>query len=166
MAQEVANRDLHRVVGVCFLYRRSQGPYRYLALKRRSDLAVYPGLWTIPGGGMILADYQGTPKTSPDGWEDPLELAVRREVLEEAGAVIGPLRYLSNFSFIRPDGIPVFGVRFASPYQFGQVRIDPKDSTEYAWITAGEASSFSFLGNISDELRSLDALLLKEARRR
>ena len=156
MAQEVPNKNLHRIVGSCMIYDQEG---RFLILKRRPDLKVYPGLWTVPAGGMDTDDYANLPKTSPDGWEAPIEIALRREIKEEAGIEVGDLQYLSNFTFIRPYGIPVFGMRYAAPHLAGDVVIDPEDSTEFAWITADEVGNYDFLGRIADEIREYVAKL-------
>lgn len=159
MAQEVASKNLHRVVGACIIYRRRLRIPEYLILKRRDDAKVYPGLWTVPGGGMDRDDYEPLPQTSPDGWENPLQLATRREITEEAGVEVGEFEFLNDFAFIRPDNVPVFGVRFAAPYVSGEVRLDPKDSTEYAWITADQVPEYELLGDIPAEIARLDARL-------
>jgi 8-oxo-dGTP pyrophosphatase MutT (NUDIX family) len=156
MVQTVADIDLHRVVGACLIYNHAR---RFLILKRRPDLKVYPGLWTIPGGGMRKDDYAQLPQTSPDGWEAPLEIALRREIKEEANVEVGPLEYLSHFTFIRPDDVPVFGVRFAAPYVSGKVAIDPKDSTKHEWILALDVPAYNFLGNIADVICEFDEKL-------
>ena len=156
MAQDVETTNLHRVVGTCLIW--SAGNH-FLILKRRPDLEVYPGLWTVPGGGMDRADYEALPKTSPDGWESPLEIALRREIHEETGTEVGSFEYLGQFSFIRPDNIPVFGTRFAARYVSGKVTVDPEDSTEYKWITAAEVGDYEFLGRIADEIREFGAKL-------
>lgn len=160
MAQHVATRDLHRVVGVCFVYRRrDDGEYEYLILKRLPTLKVYPNLWTIPGGGMERSDYERIEKTSPDGWEKPLETVVRREVRDESNVEVGTLTYINDFTFVRPDDIPVLGIRFAAPYVSGEPRVDPDDASELKWITVREVSNYEFLGNIVAEIQALDARL-------
>lgn len=156
MVQVVANRDLHRIVGVCFIYNEKG---QFLITKRHPNLRVYPRLWTVPGGGMEREEYESTSQTSPDGWEKPLELSLRREIKEETGVEVGMLEYFNHFTFIRPDDIPVFGLRFCAPYLSGEVALDPEDSTEYAWITVDKVSHYEFLGNIPNELRALDAYL-------
>ena len=156
MAQEVANKNLHRIVGSCMIYDQE---VRFLALKRRPDLKVYPGLWTVPAGGMDRDDYALLPQTSPDGWENPLEIAMRREIKEEAGVEVGALEPLGHFTFIRPDNIPVFGMRFAAPYLSGEVTIDPEDSTEFAWVSVEEVGNYDFLGRIAEEIREFSEKL-------
>lgn len=152
MAQIVADFDRHRIVSVCFIYDEKD---RILILKRHPSLKVYPNLWTIPGGGMERDEYMLTPKTSPDGWENPLLESLRREVREESGVVVGECTYLNHFTFIRPDDIPVFGVRFMAPYVSGEVTLDPDDSTEFAWISLDDISSYEFLGDVPNQLRSV-----------
>ncbi len=165
MAQQVNVRDRHRIVSTCAVYRtRPDGRHEYLIMKRSEALPVYPGLWTVPGGGLDRDDYETTPKTSPDGWEVPLEISTRRETKEETGVEVGPLEYISHFTFIRKkDDVPVFGVRFAAQYLSGEVTLDPEDSTESTWATVDEIGNYNFLGDIARELRELDAVLTSRA---
>lgn len=158
MAEEVDVRDRYRIVGACIVWRRIHRIPKYLILKRRVDIRIYPGLWTVPSGGMELADYVTLPQTN-GGWENPLQRAVRREVREEAGIEVGELTFLNDFAFIRPDGVPVFGVRFAAPYVSGEVKLDPDEMTEYAWIAEYEMAEYALLGNIAAEIRALDERL-------
>lgn len=159
MAQIVEVRDLHRVVGPCIVYRIDPDAIRYLILKRHPNLKVYPNLWTVPGGGMDRDDYLSLPKTSPDGWENPIEISVRREVMQEGNVEVGEITYLNNFTFIRGDDIAVFGLRFYAPYVSGEARFDPEDATEVKWITAAETPNYEFLGNIPAEIDRVEALL-------
>ncbi len=156
MAQTVIDKNRHRIVGACLIYNPAR---QFLIIKRHQNLKVYPSLWTVPGGGMDRTDYESLPQSSPDGWESPLEAALRREILEEAGIKVGNIEYLSHFTFIRPDNIPVFGIRFAAPYASGDVVLDPKDSTEFAWISADKAGEYDLLGRIADEMREFDEKL-------
>lgn len=153
MVQKVAHKDLHRVVMTCLIY-NDKG--RYFIMKRSPNLKVYPGKWTIPGGGLETDDYINEPQTSPDTWDRVVSYALRREVMEESGIVVGELEYHGSAAFIRPDGIPVVILRFAGPYKSGEVKLDPEDSTEYAWVTAKEAESYDLLGNIPAEIKMMD----------
>lgn len=164
MADSVALADRHRVVCTCLVY-QVQGANRkipfYLAIKRHPGLKIFPGLWTLPGGGMNAIDYRGGLLQASGGWESPLDFAVRREVKEETAIEVGELEYLNNFAFIRDDDVPVFGVRFAAPYLSGEVVLDPNDSVDYAWVNAEglDVSDFEFLGNIPNVIRAFDKRL-------
>lgn len=165
MADKALTSHLHRVVGNCIIYREDKDGFKFLALKRHPNAKVYPGLWCVPGGGMDRTDYEHLPKTSPDGWESPVEIATRREILEESGLTVGELEYLSHFTFIRPDDIPVVGFRFAAPYLSGEVVLDPTDATEHVWITAEKAASYDFLGTIAQDIQALHVRLMERAKK-
>jgi 8-oxo-dGTP pyrophosphatase MutT (NUDIX family) len=167
MTHSVAMRDLHRVVSVCFIHRvmriDEKVGRRFLILKRRTDLKVYPGRWTVPGGGLERKDYEAREMTGSDTWEHPVEQSLRREIFEEAGVIVGPLEFFGSFAFVRPDGIPVAGLRFAAPYSSGVVKIGPEDSVDYRWITADERGEYDLLGNIAVEMDKVDTWLARAA---
>src|SRR5512146_2916553 len=104
MAEIVADQDRLRIVAACFVYDRD---LRFLIIRRSPGRQPYPGLWTVPAGGLEPEDYLEHTQTA-DGWESVLERTVRREVREEAGIEIGEPQFLNNFVFIRShDGVPV-----------------------------------------------------------
>ena len=125
---------------------------------------MYPGLWDVPGGGMERSDYEGKLlQDSSGGWENPLIGATRREIREEVGLEVGDLTFISHFTFIRPDDIPVLGMRFSAPYVSGEVRPDLKDAVDHAWITEKEIPNYRLLGKIPIEIRTL--IMQLDARR-
>ena len=155
MAEFIPQKDLHRIVTTCIVY-RDDGTY--LIKKRRPDREPFPGRWEVPGGGLEAKDYQMTVSENPDGWEDVLDDVVRREVSEEVGLVVGDLRYLGNSIFIRKDGVPVLVLRYAAPYVSGVVTLDD-EATEYAWIRASGAHDYGLIGSIPNDLQKLDQAL-------
>jgi 8-oxo-dGTP pyrophosphatase MutT (NUDIX family) len=165
MAQTVETKDLYRVVGACIVYRHTRsGEFEYLILRRHPESRVYPGKWTVPAGGMEPEDYESLPKTV-DGWEHPLQFATRREVREESGIEVGDFQFLTDFTFERPDGIKVFGIRFSAPYVSGEVQVDPEDATEFRWIGAHEVAKYDLLGDIPAEIQRLNGMLLSRVSR-
>ena len=156
MAQKVNPSELHRVVVACIIHNRTHAADepRFLLLKRHPEHKVYPGLWGVPSGGIELSDFA-------DPHADPLETAARRETREESGLEVGILSYLSAFRFVRPDGIPVIGMRFYAPYLGGSVVLDTKqDATEFVWSTAAEAKRRPLLPDLADELAEVRARLV------
>ena len=98
---------------------------RLLLLRRRSDLAIWPGLWDLPGGGVERAD--------------TLEGALVREVQEETGfrVRVGPLLDVSL------QWVPVRGEEpfpsVASCFRCSTrtraaPRLDPSEHSDYAWV--------------------------------
>jgi 8-oxo-dGTP pyrophosphatase MutT (NUDIX family) len=159
MAEYVDDDDRHRVVVTCIIHKGR----RYLIKKRSLDGGgPYPGRWEVAGGGLDRADYATLPKTSDDGWENILDIVVRREVQEETGLVIGRLRFMGDFVFVREkDGIPVIGLRFAAHCVAGDVVLD-REASEFRWIRANEVDRYDLIGSIADDIHRLDAMLVSE----
>jgi 8-oxo-dGTP pyrophosphatase MutT (NUDIX family) len=158
MAEQVADKNRHRVIGKCIVYRRDPDDIRYLVGKRRPDRHM-PDLWTTLGGGMDREDYESEPSIN-GSWNSPLDAALTREIDEEAGIKVGPFQYLGNFTFIRPkDDIPVFGIGFAAEYKSGDVRLTDDEFVEHGWITAEEAPNYEFTGTVGQEIQELDKIL-------
>lgn len=153
MAETVPLHDLHRIVATCLVYRGR----RYLIKKRHPDRQPFPGRWEVPGGGVEAKDYEGLPKGS-DGWENVLERVVRREVEEEVNIRVGRPAFIGDSFFVRHDGIPVIVLRFAAPFESGEVALDD-EATEYRWVTSAEIGSYEPIGSIVHDIRRLDLVL-------
>jgi 8-oxo-dGTP pyrophosphatase MutT (NUDIX family) len=147
--------DLHRVVGTVIIY----SPDRtYLITKRSQKLKVFPGKWTVPGGGLEVSDYIHTKPGRDKQWYGALELGLRREVKEEVNIEIGKLTFLLDVAFIRPDDIPVIVLSFYAPYVSGEVVLSAED-TAFRWVKVGELSPYDFIADIADEIRMVDQIL-------
>jgi 8-oxo-dGTP pyrophosphatase MutT (NUDIX family) len=154
---EVPNSELHRIATTAIIYTPDR---RYLIIKRSPHKKVFPGKWTVPGGGLETDDYTKTPPTHGEQWYYSLTNGLRREVKEETGTEIGTAEYLLDLTFIRPDGIPVLVLSYLAAYIGGEVVLDA-DSTEYAWITASEIDRYDFIAGIPEEIVMADELLRK-----
>ena len=71
---------------------------------------------------------------------------------------IGKPEYYTNYTFIRPDGIPVLGLSHFAPYISGEVELDD-DATEFAWIKIDEVEKYDFIEGIDTEIREVDKIL-------
>lgn len=145
------DKELHRVVSTCIIYKDN----KYLLLQRSFEKKVFPGKWTVPGGGLTIDDYVNAPKTTSDHWYYTIENSLRREIKEEAGIGVGELKYLCDMTFIRPDNIPVVILSFYAPYKNGEVLLD-KDSINYAWATYEEAKNYDMVSGLIDEIKIVD----------
>lgn len=106
---------------------------RLLLLHRRDDLAVAPGLWDMPGGGVEAGD----------GLEDSLI----REVREETGftvqvgrpihAQIVHARLVSGRKLI----VAVVYYECSTPAT-GTPQLDPQEHTDYAWVARDKLSEY------------------------
>jgi 8-oxo-dGTP pyrophosphatase MutT (NUDIX family) len=151
-------KDLHRVVGTVIIHRDG----KYLITKRSDKLPVFPGLWTVPGGGLETDDYINLPPSFQDGqWYNALDVGLRRELIEEVNLEVGELSYLTNIAFIRPDGKPCLVLSFFAPYKSGDIKLSAEDS-EYKWVTADEAGKYKLIPGIDEEIRQVDKILRKK----
>jgi|GEM_PF-5393422 len=166
MAEDVALNNRFCVVANCIIYDPHPDPSRghledsgnrYLVIRRRSNSMIYPGLWSVPGGGVEEEDYIERPQTSPNAWNGVLEITMRREVRQEVGIEVGPLEFLSDFLFIRPDGVPVIGLRYAARALSTDVVCNELESEEFGWIRIGNLAYLKFIGEIPDEILKFDA---------
>jgi len=94
---ESQNIELHRICSTAIIHKDG----KYLIVKRSPNKKVFPNRWTVPGGGLEVADYIDTPKTTPDAWYYAIENSLKREVEEEVGLEVGKLNYLLDLVFIR-----------------------------------------------------------------
>jgi 8-oxo-dGTP pyrophosphatase MutT (NUDIX family) len=157
---------LHFVVATAIIVQAptaaAQGRGRYLIAKRAPHEKAFPSKWTVPGGKLVTHEYRALPKSVAgyEGWYGLLDWLVRKEVAEEVGLEIGPLGYVTDVVFFRPDGYPVVTLSFWAPYASGQVKLC-KDLTDHAWVTLEEAKGYDLIEGILNELRQVDDMLRK-----
>ncbi len=156
---EIKDKELHRIVATALVYKPD---LTYLITKRALHKKVMPGKWTIPGGGLSIDDYINTiPSTkSSKQWYGALENSLRREIREEVNLEIGKPEFLTDLTFIRPDGIPVLCLSYFASYASGEVKLD-EDATEFKWIKVEEVGDYDFIEGIEEEIRAADAILKK-----
>jgi len=148
------DKELHRIVSTCIIYKDG----KYLLLQRSFEKKMFPGKWTVPGGGLTIDDYINLPKTTSDHWYFALENSLRREIKEEAGIEVGKINYLCDMTFIRSDNIPVIILSFYAPYKSGEVKLD-EDSINHAWVTYEEAKNYNMVEGLINEIKMVDELL-------
>lgn len=155
---EIRDNELHRIATTCIIYNDER---KYLVTKRSQHKKVHPGKWTVPGGGVRMSDYIGTPQTHGNaGWYGVVEKALRREVQEEVSVEIGKINYLLDLTFIRPDGVPVLVLSYYAPYVSGEVKLD-EDAVEYKWVSLKEAKELDLISGIYQELEMVEIFLKK-----
>jgi 8-oxo-dGTP pyrophosphatase MutT (NUDIX family) len=153
---QIKNRELHRIVSTAIIYKDS----RYLITKRSLDKKVWPGKWTVPGGGLTIDDYvKKAPTTKKDKvWYFALEDSLRREIMEEVGVEVGKIDYLLDLTFIRPDNIPVIAFSFYAPIKKGSIRLN-SESIDFAWLPAKDSEKYDLIAGIGEEIKMVDAIL-------
>lgn len=153
--QQNSSRELHRIVSTAIIYDDRR---RFLLIKRSPNKKVYPGKWTVPGGGLTVDDYEKMPKTTSDGWYNIMSTSLRREIKEEVNIDVDKLRYLLDMTFIRPDKIPVIVLSYYGHYTGGEVKLD-EENVDYAWATAEEAKLYDLIDGIPQEIEMVDRIL-------
>jgi len=151
---EIQNIELHRVVATAIIHKNG----KYLIIQRNPNKKVFPGRWTVPGGGLEVSDYINTPKTTPDAWYFAIENSLKREIKEEVGLEVGKLKYLLDYVFIRPDNIPVVILSYYSDWKSGEVKLN-EENKDYKWVTAEEAKNYDLIKGILEEIEMVDKIL-------
>jgi 8-oxo-dGTP pyrophosphatase MutT (NUDIX family) len=148
-------KELHRVTSTAIIYKDG----RFLIIKRSSKKKVFPGKWTVPGGGLSTDDYvTKKPTTSAGQWYGAITDSLRREVIEEVNLEIEKPEYLLDLAFLTPDGTPVICLSYYAAYKSGRVMLD-EDATEYAWVTPEEAKNYDLIPGIAEEIEMVDKIL-------
>ncbi len=137
------------------VYRESDG--RCLILKRSEREKVHPGKYAVPGGKLEWKDLDVKKPTRMNGdvldFENAVEGLLMREVREEAGIETdGTLKYINSVAFVRPDGIPVVLVNFATRYKSGEVRPEEGAFTDHAWVNAEEIKGYDCIQGVEEEV--------------
>ncbi len=138
------------------VYRESDG--RCLILKRGEREKVHPGKYAVPCGKLEWKDLDLKNSTRMNGdvvdFENAVENLLKREVAEEAGIEIqDELFYINSVAFVRPDEIPVVLVKFAAKYKSGEVVLEKKGFTDYAWVNGEEIENYDCIDGIEEEIR-------------
>ena len=156
---EIKDRELHRVVATALVYKPE---LVYLVTKRALHKQVMPGKWTIPGGGLEVDDYIKTPPSTEGAkqWYGILENTLRREIKEEVNLEIGKPEFFIDYTFIRPDGVPVLGLSYFAPYISGEVKLD-EDSVDFKWIRVDDVPQYDFIEGVDEEIKLVDEILKK-----
>ncbi|MDD5547699.1 MAG: NUDIX domain-containing protein [Candidatus Pacebacteria bacterium] len=152
---EIKDKELHRVSSTAIIYNGD----KFLLTRRSLSKKAFPGKWTVPGGGLETDDYINTkPSTSAGQWYFALNNSLKREIKEETNVEVGPIKYLLDLTFIRPDGVPVLVLSFYANYISGEVKLDD-DSIDYAWVTYEEAKKYDIIDGILEEIKMVDEII-------
>lgn len=154
---EVQNIELHRIVSTAIICKDG----KYLIVKRSPNKKVFPGRWTVPGGGLEVTDYIDTPKTTPEAWYYALENSLKREIKEEVSLEVERLKYLLDLVFIRPDNVPVITLSYYCDWKSGEVKLN-EENVDYRWVSAKEAKNYDLIEGILEEIKMVDKILKGE----
>ena len=135
-----------RPAATVLVLRDAAGGPELLLLKRAQNLAFFAGAWVFPGGSVDPED--------GDIEDDLPSAACRaavRELQEEAGLVV-PAESLVGFArWLTPPGqarrFDTFYFAVAAPQ--AEVRLDPREADEFAWLTASAALAARARGELA-----------------
>jgi 8-oxo-dGTP diphosphatase len=153
------DKELHRIAITGVIY-NDEG--KYLVTKRSLEKKAFPGMWTVPGGGINTDDYVNLPPTTAAGqWYNTVEMTLRREIKEEVNVEIEKPEYLLDLTFIRPDNVPVLVLSYMCKYKSGEVKVDGDggDTIDFAWATFDELRSYDLIPGILEEIEMVDKIL-------
>lgn len=131
---------------------------KFLILQRSAEKRRFPGRWTVPGGHLETTDFTNEPKDTAEYWYNVLEKALAREVKEEVGLKIKNVRYVTSLATIHEDGSPSLVVSCLADYASGEVKLQPEECQDYAWVSLAEAKKYDLIDGIYDELAMADAV--------
>lgn len=133
----------------------------YLILKRSSKEIHGKEKWTVAGGTIEEQDWKGVKsKYSFPLWYDVAIRALKREVKEETGLIIGSPEYLCDCVFIHKTGVPEIVLSFFATKFGGEVKISDEHS-DYAWIREDELNNYNLLVDIPWEIREVDKIIME-----
>lgn len=134
---------------------------KYLIAKRAPHEKAFPNLWTVPGGKLVLHEYNHLPKVgSYEGWYNVVDWVLRKEIKEEVNLEVERPVYVCDVAFVRPDGYPVVTLSYGAKHKTGDVKLC-KDLTDHAWVTLEEAKNYELIEGIWDEIRLYHEMLQK-----
>jgi 8-oxo-dGTP pyrophosphatase MutT (NUDIX family) len=115
---------------------------KFLVLKRNVNEIAYPGKWAIPGGKL-------------EKGERVID-AIKREVSEETNLEIeDSLKFIGDFTFVRPDGHNVVGLVFIANAKTEEVKIPDREFEEFRWVTKKEFYDLDFIEGMEEEVEKL-----------
>ena len=142
------NQYLHEVAITCIVVKDG----KYLITRRSPTKKRFPGKWTVPGEKLETKDYMHLKKDTEFYWYNVLEQVLKREVKEEVGLDIKNIEYVTSLATVHDDGAPSLVISCVADWDGGEVRVQPDETDQYAWITLEESKSYDLLDGIYEEL--------------
>jgi 8-oxo-dGTP diphosphatase len=145
---ESQNQYLHEVAITAIIIKEG----KYLITRRSPNKKRFPGMWTVPGGKMETSDYLQLPKDTEHYWYNVLERTLKREVKEEVGIDINNIEYVTSLATVHADGSPSLVISCVADYVSGEIKLQPEESDQFAWVDLEEAKNYQLIDGIYDEL--------------
>ena len=149
---ENKNQHLHEVAITAIIVKDG----KYLITRRSLNKKRFPGMWTVPGGKMETDDYLKLPKDTEFYWYNVLERTLRREIKEEVGIDIDNIEYVTSLATVHADGSPSLVISCMADYVSGEVKLQPEENDQFAWVDLEEAKNYKLLDGIYEELVMTD----------
>ena len=115
---------------------------RVLIVKRSKNNDVLPGYWDIPGGTL-------------EDSEDPAIGAVRETKEETNLDISDPVLFFQQSKIDKAKDKQFVTLVFSAKYAGGEIRLNPKEHDEYAWIDIKEVNRYGVVNYLSDCFRAL-----------
>ncbi len=131
---------------------------KFLVMQRSANEKKFPSRWTVPGGKLSTDDYTELPKDTPDYWYNVLEIALRREVREEAGIEISNIRYVTSLADAREGDDPSLVISCLADAATSDVVCD-ESMSDFKWVTLAEAKHVDLIEGIYEELQMAQHVL-------
>lgn len=125
---------------------------KYLITRRSLTKKRFPGMWTVPGGKLEVADYLELPKDTEHYWYNVLERTLTREVREEVGIAIENIAYVTSLATVHADGNPSLVISCTADYAGGEIKLREDEADAYLWVSVEEAKRYRLIDGIYDEL--------------
>ncbi|HAX91461.1 MAG TPA: hypothetical protein DCY07_04540 [Rhodospirillaceae bacterium] len=125
------------VAALCFDL-ESEDTTRCLIAKRAPHRQLYPNLWEC-GGGQVKAG-------------ESFQEAAQREIKEELGVDVDVLFPYGDYVIPTEDGV-IPGIKFVCSVDGTQdVVLDPKEFTDYAWVSEDELDEYDFIPGLEEDI--------------
>jgi NADH pyrophosphatase NudC (nudix superfamily) len=125
---------------------------KMLILQRSANKKRFPGRWTVPGGHLETSDFINEPKDTAEYWYNVMEKALTREVSEEVGLKIKNIRYVTSLATVHEDGAPSLVISCLADWADGEVKLQPEECQDHAWVDLKDAKQYDLIDGIYDEL--------------
>ena len=117
---------------------------KILILKRNSEMEMHPNKWSFPGGKVIAG-------------ETLLE-TLKREIKEETNLEIEDIKkYISDYTFIRPNGKNTIGFCFLVNSKSKEIKLS-KEFIESVWIKPEEIENYDIIPYLKNEVKKAFSL--------
>ena len=114
---------------------------KFLIIKRSAMARSKKGFWELPGGRLEFGE---TP-----------EIALHREIQEEAGIEISIVKLLNSWILLRNNDTQTVGLTYLCIFKNGKVQLS-QEHEEFAVINKDEIDNYNFYPAIIKDLKKYD----------